>query len=63
VRTLKVVCGIAVLFMAVHMVHAIHHFHHMQREMSAGVFWGGMALAVFADVLSLIGGILLIIGK
>ena len=45
------------------MVHAIHHFHHMQNEMSAGLFWGGIALAVLMDALSLVGGIVLLMGR
>ncbi len=62
-RAFKVICGIAVLFMALHMVHAIHHFTHMRNEMSAGM-WGGMlVLGVVADLLSVVGGIFLIAGK
>ncbi len=62
-RTLKIICGIAVLFMSVHMVHAIHHFHNMRNEMSGSMFWGLMILALLADILSFVGGIVLLIGK
>lgn len=62
-RALKIVCGVAVVILSLHMVHAIHHFHHMQNEMSAGLFWGGIALAVLMDALSLVGGIVLLMGR
>lgn len=62
-RAFKIICGIAVLFMALHMVHAIHHFTHMRNEMSAGMWFGLTGLAVVADVLSLVGGVFLIAGK
>jgi len=62
-RALKVVCGIAVLFMALHMVHAIEHFTHMRNEMGAWMWDGVLVLGVVADLLSFIGGILLLTGK
>ncbi|HEY3928529.1 MAG TPA: hypothetical protein VGL89_09155 [Candidatus Koribacter sp.] len=62
-RVLKVVCGIAVLFMALHMVHAIEHFTHMRNEMSAWMWDGVLVVGVVADLLSAVGGVLLIMGK
>lgn len=62
-RGFKIICGIGVLFISLHMVHAIHHFHHMRPEMSGSMFWGMMSLAVMMDLLSITGGLLLLIGK
>lgn len=62
-RALKIICGLAVLFLALHMVHAIHHFFHMQGSMSAAMFWGLTALAALVELFSIMGGVLLLIGK
>lgn len=62
-RGFKIVCGIAVLFMALHMVHAIHHFLSMRSEMSAAMWGGILVLGVVADLLSIVGGVFLVTGK
>jgi hypothetical protein len=62
-RGFKILCGIAVLFMAVHMVHPIHHFVHMKNEMPAAMWFGVLVLGVASDLLSFVGGIFLITGK
>lgn len=62
-RGLKIVCGIAVLLMSLHMVHAIEHFTHMRAEMSGSLYWGLMVLGVAMDALSLVGGLLLLTSK
>jgi F0F1-type ATP synthase membrane subunit c/vacuolar-type H+-ATPase subunit K len=60
-RALKIVCGIAVIVMALHFGHAIHHFHsHAARDGLHGIaLWGSMSLGVVTGILSLIGGLLL----
>lgn len=62
-RGLKIVSGIAVLLMSLHMVHAIEHFTHMRSEMSASMYWGVMLLGVAMDAFSLVGGLLLLTSK
>lgn len=62
-RGLKIVCGIAVLILAVHMLHPIHHFMGMRSGVPAGYFWSLVAVAALSEVFSVIGGIFLIAGK
>jgi hypothetical protein len=62
-RGLKIVCGIAVLILAVHMAHPIHHFFHMRGQVTPGYFWGLVVIALLSEVFSLIGGVFLIAGK
>ena len=62
-RGLKIVCGIAVLVMSLHMVHAIEHFTHMRSGMSASLYWGLTMLAIAMDALSIVGGLLLLTSK
>lgn len=60
-RALNIACGIAVLILSLHMVHAIHHFIAESPEGFHGaVFIGAVAFAVVVDVLSFVGGCLLI---
>jgi Na+-driven multidrug efflux pump len=61
-RILSIVCGIAVIIMSLHFVHFLHHFiiqppHEAQQAL---VYWGGVSLAVVMDILSFIGGCLLL---
>jgi hypothetical protein len=62
-RGLKIICGISVLILAVHMLHPIHHFFGMRNEMAAGYFWGLVAVAFVSEIFSVIGGVFLIAGK
>jgi len=57
-RTLKVVCGIAVLITVLHLGHGLHHiFAHANHHGIA--FWAGATLAAVVGVFSFIGGVLL----
>lgn len=58
-KVLRVLCGIAILLNALHLGHAIQHFYEMDPNHSAG-FWAGVVIAVLVDVLSFIGGCLLL---
>jgi hypothetical protein len=62
---LKVVSGICVVLVSLHLVHALHHFHFMatQDGMSPSALWGGMALGALIGIFSLIGGVLLLMRK
>ena len=58
-RVLRIVAGIAVLINALHFVHAIHHFaaHHGPHTSSG---WAAIAGAILLDLLSFVGGFLLL---
>ena len=58
-RTLKVLSGIAVLLTSLHFIHGLHHFYSVDGVHGAGL-WAGMVAAVIVDILSFIGGFLLL---
>ncbi|MGI8773360.1 MAG: hypothetical protein ACR2JE_18200 [Acidobacteriaceae bacterium] len=58
-RILNIVSGLAVLLNAVHLTHFILHFY-FHGAAATSVFWFGMAVAVIVDILSIVGGILLL---
>jgi antibiotic biosynthesis monooxygenase (ABM) superfamily enzyme len=58
-RALKIVCGIAVLLVAFHMVHGIQHFVGHIGVGHPGM-WALVATAVVVDVLAFVGGVLLL---
>jgi hypothetical protein len=62
---LKVICGICVILVSLHLVHALHHFHGMAIHdgLSPAALWGGLALGALVGTFSLIGGILLLLRK
>lgn len=62
-RGLKIVCGISVLILAVHMAHPIYHFLSMRNEMPAAYYWGILLVGLLSEVFSFVGGIFLIAGK
>jgi hypothetical protein len=62
-RGFKIICGVAVVFMALHMVHAIHHFVDMKSEMPAAMWVSILVAGVAMNLLSFAGGILLVTGK
>ena len=61
-RALYILCGIAVLFTSLHLVHAIHHFYAIgsHEGMHGAALWGAMFAAIVIDVLSFVGGCLLL---
>jgi len=61
-RTLKIVCGIAVLLNSLHLAHAVDHFSHQAvRDGLHGLaLWGSIALVAVVGVLSFVGGCLLL---
>ena len=59
-RALRIVCGIAVLLVALHMVHGMHHFVGHIGTGHPGM-WALVAAAAVIDVLAAIGGILLLV--
>ena len=61
-RTLRIICGVAVLLATLHMAHGIHHFlvHASDFDFHGPAFWGGTALAIIVGVLSFLGGCLLL---
>lgn len=63
-RALNIACGISVLLLSLHMVHAIHHFLAEPPDALHGaLFAGTVAFAVVVDILSFIGGCLLILRR
>lgn len=58
-RALKIVCGIAVLLVAFHMVHGIHHVVSHDGAHGAGM-WALVLTAVVVDVFAFVGGVLLL---
>jgi hypothetical protein len=58
-RALKIVCGIAVLLVAIHFVHGIHHVISHGGSLGAGM-WALVAAAAVVDVFAIIGGVLLL---
>ena len=63
-RALNVICGIAVLLLSLHMVHAIHHFIATSTHENYGAVFICLLIAgVGVDILSFIGGCLLILRR
>jgi hypothetical protein len=62
---LKVVSGICVVLVSLHLIHALHHFHFMAMRdgMSPSALWGGTALGALIGIFSFVGGILLLTRK
>jgi hypothetical protein len=58
-RILNSLSGFAVLLNAFHLAHFIQHFY-VHEGTPTPLFWFGMAVAVLVDMLSIIGGILLL---
>jgi len=58
-RALRIVCGTAVLLVAIHFVHGIHHVISHNSAHGAG-FCAAVALAAVVDVFAIIGGVLLL---
>lgn len=61
-RALKIVSGVAVLLMAIHFIHAMHHFYSMS-TVHGGGFWLPMIAAALVDLLTFVGGVLLLSGR
>jgi hypothetical protein len=61
-RSLYILCGIAVLITSLHLVHAIHHFYSIgsHEGMHGITLWGAMLAAIVIDGLSFVGGWLLL---
>jgi hypothetical protein len=63
-RALNIICGISILILSLHMAHAIHHFignstHENYGAVFVCLLIGGIAI----DILSFIGGFLLILRR
>lgn len=58
-RALRIVCGIAVLLVAFHMVHGIRHFVGHIGMGHAGM-WALVATAAVVDIFAFVGGVLLL---
>ena len=58
-RALRIAAGIAVLLNALHFVHAIHHFAANHGPHTAAG-WAAIAGAILLDLLSFVGGFLLL---
>jgi succinate dehydrogenase/fumarate reductase cytochrome b subunit len=58
-RALKIVSGIAVLLVAMHMIHGIHHVVSDFGIHGAGM-WALVVGAAIVDVFAIIGGVLLL---
>ncbi|MBS1842266.1 MAG: hypothetical protein JSS69_01550 [Acidobacteria bacterium] len=58
-RILNIICGLAIIVAALHLVHGIHHFYgHMDRQSMHGIGpWTAMAGAGLMIVLCLIGAV------
>ena len=58
-RVLNIVCGIAIIIAALHLVHGVHHFYgHVQRDGTHSLGpWASLAGAALMIVFSLIGAV------
>ncbi len=61
-RALKIVSGIAVLLVALHMIHGIQHVVANSTIHGAGM-WALVAAAIIVDIFAIIGGVLLLLRK
>ena len=61
-RVLSFLCGLAVLLTTLAFGHLIHHFvmHAHEAGASGGGMWAGVVAAVCVEILSFIGGCLLL---
>ena len=63
-QVLKVICGIAVILVSLHLVHAIHHFVAVAVNNGPNAaIWSGAAFAALIGIFSFIGGVLLLMRK
>ncbi len=58
-RILAIICGIAILINAFHMAHFIQHYSAHVANATPG-FWLMVAFALAVDLLSIVGGVLLL---
>lgn len=63
-RVFKIICGLAVILMTLHLGHGVHHFyaHHGHDGMHGVALFAAMGAAILMGLLSFIGGCLLIKG-